>query len=126
QEITAVMFFVPAVAAMSGNVGLQSSMTLIRALGMGQVQFKMIWQLIRREIATGFLIGLFCGLMVGLVATLFADPAQIEPLRLGVAVGSAMIAAMIISTATGTIIPLLIDKFGQDPAVGAGPFITTL
>ena len=124
-EIAATMFFVPAVTAMSGNVGLQSSTTFVRALALGEIQFNDIFRLAMREMITGAIIGLICGTVVGVAAVWFVD-AGTDGVRLGAVVGFAMIVAISISAAIGTVVPLLLDRWGKDPALGAGPFITTV
>ncbi|MGE0431954.1 MAG: magnesium transporter [Planctomycetota bacterium] len=125
MEITATMFFVPAVTAMSGNVGLQSSTTFVRAIALGEIVFADIFRLALREMITGAIIGCICGMAVGISAIFLVD-AGTDGVRLGAVVGFAMLVAISISAAIGTFVPLLLDHWGKDPALGAGPFITTL
>lgn len=121
-QIVSTMFFVPAVTAMSGNVGLQSSTNLVRAIALGQVEVGMLARLVLNEMATGLCVGLLCGTLLGFGALLFADA---HP-ELGAIVGIAMVVAITVSSIVGTIVPLLCDRLGIDPAFAAGPVITTL
>ena len=121
-QITAAVFFIPAVSAMSGNVGIQSSTTLVRGLALGQVDFSMIFKLISKEIRTAFLIGIICGLLI----TVFSYLLNSMDWNFGIIIGIAMILSVSVSAIVGTVIPLICDKFNIDPAVAAGPFITTL
>ena len=122
EQITAAVFFIPAVTAMSGNVGIQSSTTLVRGLALGQVDFSMIFKLISKEIRTAFLIGIICGSLI----TVFSYLLNSTGWNFGIIVGIAMILSVSVSAIVGTVIPLICDKFKIDPAVAAGPFITTL
>ncbi|MCD4658350.1 MAG: magnesium transporter, partial [Planctomycetes bacterium] len=122
EQITAAVFFIPAVTAMSGNVGIQSSTTLIRGLALGQVDFSMIFKLVSKEIRTAFFIGIICGLLM----TGFSYVLNSTGWSFGIIIGIAMILSVSVSAIVGTVIPLICDKFRIDPAVAAGPFITTL
>ena len=121
-QITAAVFFIPAVTAMSGNVGIQSSTTLVRGLALGQVDFSMIFKLISKEVRTAFLIGVICGALITVFSFIMNDTS----LNFGVTIGLAMFFSVSVSAIVGTVIPLLCDKFKIDPAFAAGPFITTL
>ncbi len=120
QEVVALVTFIPVIAAMGGNVGLQSSTMVIRGMATGRIEFSDVKRVFMREILIGFLIGLLCGAVVLLVAAI----THIN-LTLGLVVGVAMVCALVVSTSMATIMPVVLKRYGVDPAVAAGPFVTT-
>jgi magnesium transporter len=121
QATVSIVFFVPVINGMGGNVGLQSSTVVVRGLATGEVRMSRILGVISKEILVGCMIGIICG---GAVAG-FALATQENP-ELGLAVGLAMFCGITIAALTGTAVPLLCEKSGIDPALAAGPFITML
>lgn len=120
HRVLGLAFFVPAVAALGGNVGIQSSTIVIRGMTMGDYTYTGILQPILREIRVGLTVGAVCGLLAGLVAQFwFGD------LGMGLIVGLAMWGTAISAAVVGSSLPFLFDRFGIDPAVATGPFITT-
>jgi magnesium transporter len=115
-----VVTFIPVIAAMGGNVGLQSSTLIIRGLATGRIELSDVRRVFKREVLIGFLIGLLCG---G-VTLAFAAVMHIN-LTLGLVVGVAMVCALVVSTSMATIMPVVLKRYGVDPAVAAGPFVTT-
>jgi magnesium transporter len=105
---------------MGGNVGLQSSTLVIRGLATGRIELSDFKRVFAREVLIGFLIALLCG---G-VTLAFAAIMHIN-LHLGLVVGVAMVCALLMSTSTATIAPVILKRYGVDPAVAAGPFVTT-
>lgn len=120
QEVVAVVTFIPVIAAMGGNVGLQSSTLIIRGLATGRIELSDVRRVFKREVLIGFLIGLLCGV----VTLAFAAVMHIN-LTLGLVVGVAMVCALVVSTSMATIMPVVLKRYGVDPAVAAGPFVTT-
>jgi len=120
QEVVAIVTFIPVIAAMGGNVGLQSSTLVIRGLATGRIELSDVRKVFLREVTIGLLIGLICGL-VGLAV---AAVMHIN-LTLGLVVGVAMLCALVVSTTTATITPVVLQRYGIDPAIAAGPFVTT-
>jgi magnesium transporter len=120
QEVVALVTFLPVIAAMGGNVGLQSSTLVIRGLATGRIELSDVRKVFLREVSIGLIIGLLCG-SVGLA---IAAALHIN-LRLGLVVGAAMMSALVVSTTMATITPVILKRYGIDPAVAAGPFVTT-
>jgi len=120
QEVVAIVTFIPVIAAMGGNVGLQSSTLVIRGLATGRIELSDVRKVFLREVTIGILIGLICG-VVGLAV---ASVMHIN-LTLGLVVGVAMLCALVVSTTTATITPVVLQRYGIDPAIAAGPFVTT-
>ena len=128
QEAVSLAFFVPVIMGMAGNVSIQASTTLVRALATGEARLSNLAKLLARELQVGLLLGLSCGATAGLAAWLLSrDPTQtVNPGHIGLAVGMAMTMAIVVGSFTGTLIPSLCYRLGIDPAIAAGPFITTL
>jgi len=120
QEVVALVTFIPVIAAMGGNVGLQSSTLIIRGLATGEIELSDVKKVFLRQVTIGFLISLLCG-----VVALAAAAVMHINLTLGLVVGVAMVCALVVSTAMATIMPVVLKRYGVDPAVAAGPFVTT-
>ncbi|HBU48961.1 MAG TPA: magnesium transporter [Myxococcales bacterium] len=120
EETIALVAFVPVITAMGGNVGSQSAMIVIRGYATGRIDPSAVSTTVVREGSIGLFMGLLCGGMIGLVSVAWlGDP------TLGIVVGSAMFAAMSVATAIGALAPVAFRRLGVDPAIAAGPFVTT-
>jgi magnesium transporter len=118
-SLLALVFFIPVITAMGGNIGIQSSTIVVRGLATGEIGLFHIARRILRELRIGLLMGLICGGIVGLVASVW----QGNPL-LGVIVGSAMLSAITVAATMGALVPILFKKINIDPAIATGPFVT--
>ncbi|GAB6100262.1 magnesium transporter [Halanaerocella petrolearia] len=121
SSVVALSFFIPTLTGTGGNAGTQSLAVVVRGLATGDIEPKEIGKYLWNELKVGVLTALFCGLIIGIVAFFWQGSYM-----LGVVVGLAMFCTIITATLAGTIIPFIINYFGADPAVAAGPFITTL
>jgi magnesium transporter len=119
-KIPALAFFIPLVAAMGGNVGVQSSAVVVQSLANGTNQFSSILGRVRKEAMLGLLNGLICSTVIFLVTWFLETP------MLGLTVSLALFTVIFFAAVLGTLIPLILDKYGIDPAVATGPFITTM
>jgi magnesium transporter len=119
QEVVAIVSFIPVIAAMGGNVGLQSSTLIIRGLATGTVELTHVWPVFFREVKIGLVMGLACGVTLTLVGWVLHQG------FLGLVVGTSLLIAFLVSTSMATIMPILLKRMGVDPAVAAGPFVTT-
>ncbi len=113
-------FFTPLIAAMAGNVGVQSSAIIVQGLANDTLSGSLFSRLIK-EVSLSLLNGVI------LAAILFLGSYFLLGLDsiMGVIVTTALIAVIIIASLIGTFVPLLLDKLGFDPALATGPFITT-
>jgi len=113
--------YLPLILGMSGNVGTQAATVTVRALALGHVsEFGNRWPVVRKEILIGGTMGVIYGVVVGVVATLFGG----GPIY-GASVGLAFISGMVVASAVGAAIPILLSRLSFDPAVATGPFVTT-
>jgi magnesium transporter len=115
---------------MSGNAGTQSLAVTIRVLSDEQLTVKQKVGLVGKEVRVGFVNGLLIGGIAFLVSGIFlmVGKGQVPSFAFAVAscIGIAMMLSMLISSFTGTAIPLFFKKLGVDPAVASGPLITTI
>lgn len=130
QHVIALAFFVPIVMAMGGNTGIQSSTLIIRSLALGALEGRRVLSILSREVAAGALMGVICGLIIGLWAnfliTMEAGGAEtISALYLAFTVGIALAAAMTFAAMFGAIVPIVLNRLNIDPAVASGPFVTS-
>ena len=118
----AVAFFIPLIMMISGNISIQSSTIMVRSIATGDLGIEhQILKSILREILVGTLLGLACGTLVSLLVALLTGK-----LVLGGIVFLSMILSISIASAMGVLIPISVNRFGIDPALVSGPFVTSL
>jgi magnesium transporter len=113
-------FFTPLIAAMAGNVGVQSSAIIVQGLANDTLSGSLFNRLIK-EVSLSLLNGLILALILFLGSHFLLNVEII----IGVIVTIALVSVIIIASLIGTFVPLLLHKFGVDPALATGPFITT-
>ncbi|MCM3761694.1 magnesium transporter [Alkalihalobacillus oceani] len=121
DQVVALIFFMPMIAGMTGNTGTQSLAVVVRGIISHHIDRRTVISLVFRELRVGLIIGLTCGLLIMLIAFVWQDS-----LVLGLTVGISLLITLIVGTLAGTVIPLLLYRFGVDPAVASGPLITTI
>ncbi|NUY80292.1 magnesium transporter [Flavobacterium sp. MAH-1] len=113
-------FFTPLIAAMAGNVGVQSSAIIVQGLANNTISGSLFNRLIK-EVSLALLNGSILAIILFLGSHFLLDVEMI----VGLIVTIALVSVIIIASLIGTFIPILLDKFGIDPALATGPFITT-
>ena len=113
-------FFTPLIAAMAGNVGVQSSAIIVQGLANDALSGSLFNRLIK-EVTLSLLNGVILASILFL-GSHFLLNVEIE---IGIIVAIALISVIIIASLIGTFVPILLDKLGIDPALATGPFITT-
>lgn len=126
---TLVPFFVPLIAGMSGNVGLQCSTILVRGMATGELSLGSRRDAIVRELTIGLLIGVTFGIASGIMIyvlniTGIQNHADTDPLMLGILVSLGLFGACLTATFLGTFSPFFFSRIGVDPAVASGPIVT--
>ena len=125
----ALVLFVPMIMGTGGNSGGQSSVTVIRSLSLGEIEFKDILRVIWKEARVGVLAGLLVGaatfLKVYLIDRLLLGNPDVT-LLVSLAVAVSLALTIVFAKLIGAALPILAKKIGFDPAVMASPFITTL
>lgn len=123
SKVAVLTSFIPMLMGTAGNAGGQTSVTIIRALSLGDVEPSDVLKILWKELRVSFLCGVSLA-AVGFVKALFVDGAGSAWVALAVSVTLA--ATVIAAKTVGCCFPLLIKKLGFDPAVVANPFITTV
>ena len=113
-------FFTPLIAAMAGNVGVQSSAIIVQGLANNTLSGSLFSRLVK-EVSLSLLNGLILAVILFVGSHYLLD----VKIVIGVIVTTALVSVIIIASLIGTFVPLLLDKFGIDPALATGPFITT-
>ena len=112
-------FFTPLIAAMAGNVGVQSSAIIVQGLANDTVKGSLFDRLIK-EIS----LSLISGLTLGILVIIFGKIIGLD-LLFSFTIAISMLCVIIIAALIGTFVPIILDKKGIDPAIATGPFITT-
>ena len=113
-------FFTPLIAAMAGNVGVQSSAIIVQGLANNTLTGSLFSRLMK-EVSLSLLNGLILAVILFVGSHFLLD----VEIVIGLIVTTALMSVIIIASLIGTFVPLLLDKFGIDPALATGPFITT-
>jgi magnesium transporter len=120
SKITYLAAFIPVIMGMGGNIGTQSSTIVVRGLATGRINVRDIWPVVFKELSIGLILGLVYGLLIGSVAQFRYS---MEALALSVAL--AVICSMSIAAIVGSLVPMGFARINIDPAVAAGPLVTT-
>ncbi len=120
-RITAIAFFVPLIQATGGNVGIQSSSIVVQSLASTGYVAEGLWNRLSKVLFVALLNGFFLSVIVfGGNWLLFGNQ------ELSIVVSIALFSVVVFASLVGTITPLILDRFGFNPAVASGPFITTI
>ncbi len=120
-RVVALSFFIPLLIGTGGNTGAQTVSTLIRGLALGEIRTRDAWRVVLRELWSGLLLGLILGAVAFGRALLWGSSYQ-----LAAVVGLTIIVICTWANTIGSLIPLVAQKIGIDPAVVSAPLITTL
>jgi magnesium transporter len=121
----AAVAFVPMIAAISGNAGLQTSAIVVSGLATGHLAALKLNQVFTREVRIALLVAISCGLIGGVTCAVLLHIKSPGPLRLISAFGTAMFSAIMVATTLGLFLPFLFRRIGIDPAISSGPLVTT-
>ena len=122
--------YIPMLMGTGGNSGGQSSVTIIRALSLNDVEMGDIWKILKKE----FFVSLFCGIVLAAVnfgKMMLIDQATIiasgqDPVTVAIVVSLTLMATVFCAKIAGSALPILVKRLGFDPAVMASPFVTTI
>jgi magnesium transporter len=121
DQMVALAVLMPIVASMGGNAGTQTMTVTVRALATRDLTAQNAMRVVWREISVGALNGVLFGVvMAGVAALWFGVP------MLAIVIGVAMVLTQVAAAIGGIIIPMALDRFGIDPALASGPFVTTV
>lgn len=121
ENMVVLSFFIPLLIGTGGNAGSQTISTIIRALGVGEVEKKDVVKVLWHELQVGLLLGLLVGIAGFIRAWTFGgDP------MLGLTIGLAVSIIVFWSSSVGSLLPLFASFIGVDPALISGPLMSTL
>jgi len=120
-QLVALAVLMPIVASMGGNAGTQSLTVAVRALATRDLTASNMWRVVRREVVVGLLNGLLFAAVMGVVGFVWFGS-----VALGGVIAAAMVVNLIVAGLSGTLVPIVLDRFGVDPALASGAFVTTV
>ncbi len=121
SEASILAVFISLITGTAGNAGTQSLAVAVRRLAVSDEKDNNFGRLIISEVLTGLVTGAVTGIAIFIVVGIWQ-----HNFPLGFVIGMAMLCAITVANLAGSLIPMLMDKLGFDPAVASGPFITTL
>ncbi len=121
--------FVPLIISSGGNSGSQAATLIVRALALGEVRLADWWRVLRRELASGLLLGTLLG-TIGFVRiamwSTFSNLYGEHWLQIALTVGISLVGVVTWGTLSGSMLPFLLKRLGADPATSSAPFVATL
>jgi magnesium transporter len=117
----AIAFFLPLIAAMGGNVGVQSSSIVVQALASQSTGLDSVVKRLVKELSVAMLNGIICASLLFIVNIIFLDT-----FALTISTSIALFIVIVFASIFGTFVPLALNRFKIDPALATGPFITTV
>ena len=118
-SLRALFFYTPLIAAMAGNVGVQSSAIVVQGLANDVIKDSLINRLFK-EVSLTILNGIILGSLIILFGLIIE-----QPIDMSITISLSMIFVIIVAALIGTSVPIILNRFGIDPAIATGPFITT-
>ncbi len=125
HKVVALVLFLPVIIGLAGNAGIQSVTVVNRGMALGEVDKEEEVGIFMRELKAGLLLGVACALIMGGIAWVWQGNSVDTPYLLGVIVGVSMFLTITMAVSMGTVAPLVLRRFGVDPAIASGPFVTT-
>jgi magnesium transporter len=119
SQIVALAALMPIVAGIGGNSGNQTTALVVRGLALGEITTTNVWHLVFKELGVGLLNGAMWGITVGLFTGLLY-----WNLSLGAVMAAAMLLNLLLAALMGVAIPLILQRLGRDPAMGASVLLT--
>ncbi|WP_040279338.1 magnesium transporter [Psychroserpens damuponensis] len=119
ETVPSLFFYTPLIAAMAGNVGVQSSAIIVQGIANDNVRGSMGSRLLK-EVGLSLINGFVLAILVILFGFIIGqDPTE------SLAIALSMMSVIVVAALVGTFVPIILDKRGIDPAIATGPFITT-
>jgi magnesium transporter len=121
--------FIPVIIGMGGNLGTQSSTIIVRGLATGRITARQVPWVVFKELRIALALGLVYGSLLALAAGAFYRRPLLESgypvVMASVLLGASLFCSMLIAASIGSLVPVVMQRVGLDPAVAAGPFVTT-
>jgi magnesium transporter len=129
EHVLVLSTFIPLIISSGGNSGSQAATLIIQALALGEITIHDWWRIARREIKSGFFMGLTLGVLGYLIVMaghFFLGLFGPHYATVGLAIGTALTGVVLWGTMMGSMLPLFLKRMGADPATSSTPFIATL
>ncbi|WP_324673169.1 magnesium transporter [Hymenobacter sp. GOD-10R] len=131
QRAAVLGLFIPLIISAGGNAGSQATSLIIRAMSLGEFSLSDWWQVMRRELISGLLLGGILGIVGSLRIVLWAnyiDPGYFGPYwaLIAVTVGFSLLGIVLWGALSGAMLPMILKRLGLDPATSSAPFVATL
>jgi magnesium transporter len=129
EQVLVLSTFIPLIISSGGNSGSQAATLIIQALALGQITVADWWRIASREILSGVLMGVTLGIIgffIIFIGHNFFNLFGEHYVRIGIAIGIAVVGVVLWGTIMGSMLPLLLKRLGADPATSSTPFIATL
>ncbi|MGD8305545.1 MAG: magnesium transporter [Ignavibacteria bacterium] len=121
--------FIPLIISSGGNSGSQAATLVIRAMAVGEINISDWWQIMRREIFSGLMIGTILGMLgfieVALLSS-FSDSIGMNWILIGITLFISIVGIVLWGTLSGSMLPFILKRFGADPATSSTPLVTTI
>lgn len=121
ERVVALAILMPIVASMGGNAGTQTLTVAVRALAMKELTASNALRIVGKEVLVGGINGVAFAAVMGLIAWIWFD----DPV-IGAVIGTAMVINLLVAGFAGVVIPLALERWGADPAVGSTVVLTTI
>jgi magnesium transporter len=128
-KVVVLATFIPLIISSGGNSGSQAATLIIQAMALREISIKDWWQIMRREIFSGLLLGLtLCLLGISVISLwhVWSDTFGIHYLSIALTIGLSLIGVVLWGTLVGSMLPLILKRLGADPAASSTPFVATL
>lgn len=128
EKAVVLAMFIPVVMAMAGNAGIQSSAVAVQGLASGDLWSTDIVRRLSKELAAALINGVLLAAGVSLMVVILGSTGVIADHRLdslALTVSLTLLTVIVVAASIGATVPLVLDRFGVDPALATGPFITT-
>jgi magnesium transporter len=125
-DFAAVIFFIPFVIGLAGNVGIQGATVIVRGLATGDIQKDNLATVVKSELSVGVLNGVIFGLLCGGLVYLASESILHTNPVLGLVVGTGIVLAVSVASLMGSLAPILFINLDIDPAISTGPMITVI
>ena len=121
EENIQLAFFIPLIAAMGGNVGVQSAAIVVQGIANESIKLNTTVSKLTKELGVALLNGLICSLII------FGSTIILQySIQLSITVSISLLSVIVFAALFGTFIPLTLERYKIDPALATGPFITTI
>lgn len=121
SQVVALAVLMPIVASMGGIAGSQSLTLMIRGMAMGQISAGNLWSLMKNELGIGAVNGVLWAIVIGAVSGWWFSNEII-----GIAIGCAILINMLVAAGAGVLVPMVLQKMDQDPALSGSVILTTV